>query len=250
MKLDELKTTEVDALNRDTVVLVPVAAIEQHGPHLPVGTDSMIAQGIGDALDSTMDNKLLVTPVLKFGCSEHHMSRAGTVTLAHEQFKEVVIKIIDSLHRHGFKRFIILNAHGGNMAVSGVIGEKAISLWPDSEVLVTSWFRLAADAIREFVEGEGLTVGHACEFETSLMLHLHPALVDMSKAVDDGIVPDAEQLRGDLLVGPKAGLAKPFHEITKHGVIGKATLATAEKGRRVLVATVGEYVKLIRAVWK
>ena len=124
---------------------------------------------------------------------------------------------LDSLHRHGFKRFIILNAHGGNIAVSGVIGEKAITLWPDSEVLVTTWFRLAADAIREFVEGKGLSVGHACEFETSLMLHLHPDLVDMSKAVDDGIVPHAEQLRGDLLDVPFNDVSERNMERETHG---------------------------------
>jgi creatinine amidohydrolase len=249
MKLAELKSPEVAALPRETVVVLPVASIEQHGPHLPVGTDSMIGAAVVDALDTVCNGQLLVAPILSFGCSEHHMFAAGTLTVDHDIFRDTVLATIDSMHRHGFRRFLVSNSHGGNMAVCGVIGEMALARWPDADVVISTWFRLASTAIADLVEGEGLTVGHAAEFETSVMLHCHPDLVDMSLAIDDGIVASAPELRGDLLRGSAAGLSKPFNVITRNGVMGRATLANAEKGREILARTAGALAELVANVW-
>ena len=87
MNWQELKSSEVGSLARDTVVVVPMASIEQHGPHLPVGTDSYIGEAIASALDREFQGRLLVLPVQRLGCSEHHMAFAGTLTLQHETFR-------------------------------------------------------------------------------------------------------------------------------------------------------------------
>lgn len=249
MKLERLKHTEIAALNSRTVVVIPTASIEQHGPHLPVGTDTMIGQGIIDSVDKACGSKLLVLPVQHLGCSEHHMGRKGTVTLLHDTYRGALLQQIDSMYRHGFRRFLISNSHGGNLAINGVVGEEASSRWPDAEIINITWFRFAADEIRDMVEGEYPSVGHACEFETSVMLVLHPDLVDMSKAVDDGIPPRVSQLENDLLRGGKASWSVPFHVQTKHGVIGKATLATKAKGEEILKRTTAAYKKFITDFW-
>lgn len=249
MKLDELKSPEVARLSRDTVVVIPVASIEQHGPHLPVGTDSFIGQGVVDALDKACGGRLLVVPMLKWCVSEHHMHFPGTLTVTHETFKDAVMQIIDSLHRHGFRRFVIANSHGGNRAVGGVIAEQAAFKWPDSVVIFESWFQLAAAKLKPLVEGAYPSVGHACEFETSVMLLLHPNLVDMSKAQDDGPKDDQPPFRGDLLAGGSATWSRPFHVMTKRGVFGRPGLASAEKGKKIMDVTIAELVNMLEVAF-
>jgi creatinine amidohydrolase len=116
-------------------------------------------------------------------------------------------------------------------------------------VVFTSWWRVAAERLKNLVEGAFPSVGHACEFETSLMLALHPDLVNMALAVDDGLPPRAKPLQHDLLSGPAAALAIPMHRLTQHGVYGRPTLAKAEKGSRILQETVAALRDLIVACW-
>jgi len=249
MNWQELRSSEVGSLSRDTLVVVPMASIEQHGPHLPVGTDSYIAEGIASALDREFEGKLLILPVQRLGCSEHHMAFPGTLTLQHHTLEEVILEALESMVRQKFRRFLILNSHGGNQAIGGVIAEKAAHCWPDAQVIFASWWGVAAERLKNLVEGAFPSVGHACEFETSLMLALHPDLVNMALAVDDGLPPPAKPLQLDLLRGPAAALAIPMHRLTQHGVYGRPTLAKAEKGRRILEETVAALRDLIVACW-
>jgi creatinine amidohydrolase len=250
MYWQELRSPEIGALSRNTVVVLPVAAVEQHGPHLPTGTDSMIAESIAARLDEACGRRLLVTPVQRIGISEHHMKFAGTLTLTHESFKLATMDIIRSVARQGFRRVLVLNAHGGNQSVCGVICEKAPYEFPEAEVMYTSWWRLAADRLKPLVEGDFPAVGHACEFETSMILALHPKLVDMSAAKDDGLPPRAPQLKGDMLSGAAATFMPPFHELTKHGVYGRPTKASAEKGERLLREITASLKEFVEAVWE
>jgi creatinine amidohydrolase len=249
MNWQELRSSEIGALSRDTLVVMPVAALEQHGPHLPVGTDSLIAEGITSALDREFEGQLLILPVQRLGCSEHHMAYAGTLTLEHETFKDVALEVLTSMVRQQFRRFLILNCHGGNQSIGGVIAETAGLRWRDAEVVFTSWWRVAADRLRKVMEGSFPSVGHACEFETSLMLAFHPNLVKMALAVDDGLPSPAKLLQFDLLGGPAATLTRPMDRITQHGVYGRPTLATAEKGRRILQEIVAALRELIVTCW-
>jgi creatinine amidohydrolase len=249
MNWQELKSSEFGSLSRDTVVVVPMASIEQHGPHLPVGTDSYIGEAIASALDGEFKGRLLVLPMQRLGCSEHHMAFPGTLTLQHETFQAVILEALESMVRQGFRRFLLLNSHGGNQAIGGVIAEKAAQRWPDVQVVFTSWWRVAADRLNNLVEGAFPSVGHACEFETSLMLAFHPDLVNMALAVDDGLPPSALPLQHDLLRGAAAALAIPMHRLTRRGVYGRPTLATAEKGRRILNETVAALRDLLVACW-
>lgn len=249
MKWESLSSKQLGAISRSTVVVLPTAAIEQHGPHLPVGTDSFIAEKISATLDAECNGRLLILPVQRIGCSEHHMAFAGSLTFTHEIFAAAVMETIGSAVRHGYQRFLVLNAHGGNQSMGGVIAEKASQQWPQAEVVFTSWWRPAAAKLKEIVEGEYPSVGHACEFETSLMLVIEPALVDMTLAQDDGIPQTAPQLRGDLLSGGSATLARPFDRATRQGVFGRPTLASAEKGQKILQCAVEALRSLIESCW-
>jgi creatinine amidohydrolase len=249
MRWESLSSKQLDGISRNTVVVLPTAAIEQHGPHLPVGTDSFIAEKISERLDAACKGHLLTLPVQRIGCSEHHMSFAGSLSFPHEVFAAAVMETIRSVVRHGYRRFLVLNAHGGNQSIGGVIAEKAAQQWPEAEIVFTSWWRPAAAKLKEIVEGDYPSVGHACEFETSLILAIEPALVDMAQARDDGIPQAAPQLRGDLLSAGSATLSRPFDRATRHGVFGRPTLASAEKGQRILQCVVEELRSLIESCW-
>lgn len=249
MRWEELSSTRIAAMPRETACVMPLGAIEQHGPHLPVFTDWLIAHSLASQLDASCGGQLLVMAGPTVGCSDHHLAFAGTLSNAHETFRATVMESLDAAVAHGFGRFLLLNAHGGNAAIGGVIAEQASRRWPKADVVFTTWFRLAAERLRPLVEGEYPAVGHACEFETSVVLALRPELVDMSAAVDDGIPPTSLLLRGDLLRGGGATRALPFDRISTTGVFGKPTLATAEKGRQILDITVSMLRQLVAETW-
>ncbi len=250
MRFERMSASQINALDKEkTIVVIPTGATEQHGPHLPTGTDSLIGHGVVDALDKAFGGKLLVTPMLWVTCSEHHMPFGGTLTISHESFKTSVLEVIGSAYKLGFRRFLIHNSHGGNRAVGGVIAEKCPFLFPESSVVFATWFAVASQALRPLVQGEYPAVGHACEFETSVMLHLHPELVDMSKAVDGGDASAQPPFRSDLLTGSAATRGSRFDQLTKNGVWGKPTLATAAKGKQILDITVAELVKMVGVMW-
>lgn len=249
MKWIELNSSQLASVSRETVCVLPLGATEQHGRHLPVATDQIIADALAARLDGACGNQLLVMPGLPATCSEHHMGFSGTLTFDHETFSSVVRQLIVSATRHGFRRFFLLNAHGGNMAIGGVIAEQLAAQLPDAEVVFGTWFRMAAAALAPLVEGVYPAVGHACEFETSLILALRPELVDGKAIVDDGFAPSSPLLRADLLSGGPTVRSLPFDKISTTGVWGKPSLATAAKGHAILEIVIPEMSQLLRAHW-
>src|SRR5215204_424645 len=114
MNWQELASPEFSDIDRATPVVLPVAAIEQHGPHLPLATDRIIAEFFAEQLNARLSSSVLVLPTVAVGCSEHHMDFPGSLSLRHETFSEVWEQYLTSAHRHGFRSFLVLNAHGGN----------------------------------------------------------------------------------------------------------------------------------------
>lgn len=249
MKWTELNSPQLASVSRETICVLPLGATEQHGRHLPVATDQLIADALAVRLDDACDNKLLIMPGLPATCSEHHMAFPGTLTLDHETFAGVVTQMVSSAARHGFCRFLLLNAHGGNMAIGGVVAEQLAARLPNAEIVFGTWFRMAAAALAPLVEGTYPAVGHACEFETSLILALRPELVDCDAIVDDGIPSSSPLLRADLLTGGPTVRSQPFDKISTTGVWGKPSLATAAKGQAILDIVIPEITQLLSAHW-
>ena len=249
MKWVDLNSPQLGSVSRETICVLPLGATEQHGPHLPLATDQIIADGIAERLDAECCDLLLVLPGFPATCSEHHMAFPGSLTLEHETFIQVVTQVIRSAAQHGFRRFFLLNAHGGNIATGGVITEKLSTTLPGVEVVFGTWFRMAGERLRHLVEGDYPAVGHACEFETSLILVLRPDLVDRNAIVDDGIAPASALLKFDLLAGGPAARSIPFHELTRSGVWGKPSLASAGKGHAILSITIPLIKEILQAYW-
>jgi creatinine amidohydrolase len=249
MKWVELNSPRLGSVSRETVCVLPLGATEQHGPHLPLATDQIIADGLAERLDAACGGQLLLMPGLPATCSEHHMAFAGSLTLDHQTFAAAVCQLIASAARHGFRRFFLLNAHGGNMAIGGVVTEQLSTALPEADVVFGTWFRMAGEKLRHLVEGDYPAVGHGCEFETSLVLALRPELVDRTAIVDDGVPPTSPLLKFDLLSGGPIVRSVPFQQLTKSGVWGKPSKATAEKGRAILDAVVPIMKEILRAHW-
>jgi creatinine amidohydrolase len=162
---------------RNTVVIVPIGSIEQHGLHLPVDTDCRSAEHVArQAACLVEDTPILVTPTLPLGISPHHMMFPGTISLRVSTLVAMLRDICESISAHGFERILILSGHGGNR---DTIGAAALEMRHQLHRLIWArcWFDLIPKEMDALREGPGGEVGHSGEIETSMMLALAPHLV-------------------------------------------------------------------------
>lgn len=240
-----LKAHELRALaEKNAIVIVPVGSTEQHGPHMPVQTDARLSSEVAQRTARQIADRapVVVTPAVWTGLAEHHMSLGGTITLDFEAFSRLLRGIVGSLTRQGFRRILLLNGHGGNIAaldliVGDLTRELAIPL-----TSVNYWM-VAPDIVAKVLERQ-TTLHHACEGETSLMLAVAPELVDTDRLGEAHGKQDGDP---KMALGPGMGRWFSFAERTDTGVMGDAALASAEKGRVMLEAMVERLTeKLIR----
>ena len=248
MNWQELASPEFREIDRATPVVLPVAAIEQHGPHLPLATDRMIGEYFAERLNARLGSGVLVLPTIAVGCSDHHMEFPGSLTIRHETFFSVCEQYLLSCRRHGFRNFLLLNSHGGNRGVCQVFLERFGADHPDCQIAVASWWRAVAEELFDVSEtGPGGT-GHACEIETSLILYFAPHCVRMN-AIEPRAnnMPTYDWAEEDLLRTSRVSLFRTMKQITPNGAWGDPTKASAAKGQRItdlviekLIAVVGD----------
>lgn len=177
MRWEELTTREIDDLDRDrTIVILPLGSVEQHGNHLPLGTDTILAHAV--ALAAALETRdAVVLPPPWYGFSAHHMRFPGSITLRVETLMAMVEDIAASVISHGFGRILIVNGHGGN---NGAIDVLASTLghkhYGTARIAALTYFQLAREAIADLRQSETGGMGHAGEFETALLQHLRPKL--------------------------------------------------------------------------
>lgn len=246
MLLAQATWQEIDKLDRNTIVLAPFGAMEQHGLHLPLETDSAIAGEIARRTDRALDGNILVLPVQWAGYSPHHMDFAGSITLTAETYIRVAVEIIGSLAKTGFLRFLLLNAHGGNRAILDVAANELKFQYPKATFVTATYWNVAREQLQKLRDSEPGGMGHACELETSMLLAATPHTVRMDRAIADGAWPCSEFLANDMLAGSQIGMASSFSEFTKSGANGDPTSATAAKGEAFLNAIVERIATLIR----
>lgn len=242
MRWEEMTSPEIDALDRDrAIALLPIGSVEQHGNHMPVGTDTMLAHAVCLAAAERFGaDRVIVLPPPWYGFSAHHMAFAGTVTLPAPALVDLIERIVASVVNHGLRRVVIVNGHGGN---GGVIDVAAAALGHRfhgrARVAALTYFHLARDAIAALRESADGGMGHACEFETALMLHLRPDLVKMDRAVTTYPDPGSAYLTTDLLGTSRVRTYLDFSDLSATGTLGDPSLATPEKGARFFDAVTG-----------
>ena len=237
----ELTAAELRELaTQNAVVLLPVASMEQHGPHLPVGVDTILCESLcalaAEAVCAEMP--VVVAPTLWCGMAEHHMAFGGTFTFDIPTYRAVLLAFLKSIARHGFVRVLVVNGHGGNIAaLSAFLPDLAIET--GLTLRVTTYFELAQPAMPAILEDQE-RVRHACEGETSLMMALAPELVREDKL--------------PLAVGPKHVTPRPlgverhrsFKDFSETGVVGDARRASKAKGDMLAAACRDALVTVLR----
>jgi len=230
---DQLTSLQIGLLDKNIPVVLPMAATEQHGPHLPLGTDRMIGEHFANNLENIMSDKVLILPSISVGCSDHHMDFEGTLSLGHDTFTAQVTDIVTSVLQHGFYNMIMLNSHGGNQGVGQVLLEQLGFAYPKAHFVLATWWHTASKALMDITDTGPGGVGHAGEFETSLMLLIAPNLVNKEVIVQGDNVKTFDWAEGDMLRGSKAGYYRTMEEMTPSGVYGDPTKASEEKGERI-----------------
>jgi len=238
MKLAELTWPEVQALPRDIVVVIPTGSLEQHGPHLPLFTDSILATAVSEAVEKRLTDRILLTPTLWLGASAHHLKFAGTLSASFEAYMGAIESVAESLIPHGFTKFFLVNGHGGNSEPNGIAMRKLKMRYPNLMFGHSGYFAFVQETSEAVMTGPAKTIQHACEAEASLMMHVRPELVRKDKLRDDGLRPEP----------PVAGMIHHFDEITDQGSLGYATQATPEKGAALFEAAVEGLVRNIQAI--
>jgi creatinine amidohydrolase len=240
MKLAELTWPDVEKLHRDIVVIYPIAALEQHSRHLPFFTDSILCDAVANRIEATLANEVLLLPIQWLGASAHHLGMAGSLSAENETYLKLICEPLRCLLQHGFSRIFILNGHGGNVDGFHLALRQLAVEFPNAFLSGASYWDLATKETAEILEGKRKAVGHACEFETSLMLHLRPELVRAKDVRDNETSERAEALRN-------VYIPLDMKRQTTHGGTGQPTLATAEKGRALFDAIVKNATETIRA---
>ena len=222
------------------VVLLPVGSTEQHGPHLPLDVDNLIATRLCMEAGRRAPDKILVAPNIPYGYNIHALDYPGTVHVPHDHYIEFCLSVCKSFAYHGFKRIVIVNGHGGNSPLLEFVGRR-VNLETDALAASFMWWNLLrvdpnfVPSFRESVFPGG--VGHAGEVETSVYLHLAAEKAQMDKAGDFIVWYNRKETKashwGEAFGSGPITLIEWASTFLEDGTFGQATLATAEKGSRI-----------------
>src|SRR3954470_15955352 len=246
--IDWLSLT-TEEFNRVRIAVLPVAAVEQHGPHLPVGVDTYIAQAYLARVRALLPegSPAIMLPVQAVGASDEHKAFPGTLTLSPETALRAFIEIGASVHRAGIRKLVIINSHGGNLAVID-LAARQLRVRHDMLAVHCSWDRFGYPE-GLFGAAERAHGIHGGDIETSIMLAAFPDLVRRDKIADFkpatcAMERDHEWLRADF----PAGFGWMTQDLHASGALGDASLATAAKGNTALDHGARAFLELLRDV--
>lgn len=248
----DYRTTEYASIDPEaTIAVLPVAAIEQHGPHLPVSTDTTIMNGMLETVIERLpaDLDIRILPVQSVGKSNEHIRAPGTLTLPATTLVEAWTELGLSVARAGVRKIVFVNSHGGNEEIMGIVARE-LRVRQDMLAAKTSWQRFGRPAGMYTPEEDRLGI-HGGDVETSLMLHFRPDLVDMGKVQNFVSNVTKADTQFELLrqTGTHA-FAWIAGDINPHGVAGDASIATAEKGRLTAEHQADGFIALLKDMRK
>jgi creatinine amidohydrolase len=241
MKFYEMTSPQLRQVSRSaTVVLAPIAACEQHSRHLPTFTDTILVSGVAEGVEQRLPRQVLLLPTLWLGASSHHLRFGATLSAEVDTHITVLCDLLTPLLEDGYQRLLVLNGHGGNIDTMQVALRRLLPRYLKCTLSAASYWDLAAKELAALAQGNRKSMGHACEFETSMMLALRPELVRRDEIKNDP--PEEEPvLRG-------VYIAQDMKQKTDHGAVGYPELADADKGWAFLNAIITRTVEVVQAL--
>ncbi|MFM9107368.1 MAG: creatininase family protein [Chloroflexota bacterium] len=228
-----------EAIARQPVVILPTGSTEQHGRHLPIDVDLLLAESVSLEAARRSNGNILVLPPIPYGLNLHHIDFPGTIHIEPEVFIAFCLNVTKSVAYHGFEKILIVNGHGSNMPLIDTIARRT-TLETKSLCASCHYIHLSIDRFREIMDSK--VIAHADEYETSLYLHIAPERVQMDKAgADDDVM--GQYLSSDSTT-PFVRFNDYWSRWTDLGVHGDARPATAEKGEIIFETTVTRLVEL------
>ncbi len=242
MQLSDLNWRAVQALSKDTPVVFPIAALEQHGGHLPLFTDSLLLGEISRRAAAQLGDRVLWAPLLWLGNSDHHLDFPGTLSASPRMYLDLLSGLLENFIQHGFRRLVLLNGHGGNeVPARQVVFElrQRHRTRSDLLLLLATYWSLGSKPWEHEATLQQRQMGHACEWETSMMLRLAPHLVGHLKGLEtvESGHPFEPAVRGWIT-----------KDRSRPGHIGSPQLATAEKGEALFRVFTGDVVRWLERV--
>lgn len=243
MRFAESTWPELRKVPRDqSMVVMPIAACEQHSHYLPTFTDTILVTGVAEGVEKKLPKEVVLLPTLWLGASHHHLRFGATLSVEVDVHMRVLSGILTPLLEDGYQRILVLNGHGGNIDTMQMALRLLQTKYPQRQVNAASYWDLAAKELAALAEGPRKNMGHACEFETSMVMALRPDLVRKEAIQDDPPVEDPV-LRG-------LYLSEDMKQRTQRGAVGYPQLATPEKGRKFLQAAIDRTVEVVQQLLK
>jgi creatinine amidohydrolase len=250
-RYEELTWPEMrDAIARQPVVLLPFGTVEDHGPHLPLNTDNVIVEAICLEAARRAPGELLVMPLVSYGLDEHHMDFPGSVSVNMQTLLACVSDVATSAARHGFSHVLVVNGHGSNASVADLAARQVVlrngivcgAMSPNAAIDPA----LAEPTLSQMRRSGPGGIAHAGEYETAMMLHLRPDLVQMDRAVREMGQLKLEYFNWDHPGSSILAWQDWWSCMSESGVCGDPTVATAEFGHALFETTVENFVRFVR----
>ncbi|SHE36798.1 creatinine amidohydrolase [Seinonella peptonophila] len=235
MQFDKQNSYEIsDLIHSSKTAILPVGAVEAHGPHLPLGTDNLLAERLSNLLAKRVNG--LVLPTLPYGQVWSLRDFPGSLTLSNQTLTQMIVEIGESLFQQGIRLFVIVNGHYGNAVALKEAARVLYDSFQKNRVMCM-FYPGTKKIIEEVRESPSVhdSYFHACELETSYMLYLANEYVDMSRAIQD--IPE---IPAETDISPT-----PWSQFTKSAVLGDATKATYDKGEKIILAALDEMERMI-----
>ena len=243
---NNLTTKEISKLSRNTIIIVPFSAIEQHGPHLPVSTDKIILDRILEKLcTKNIKNKdFVVLPNLSIGSSSEHSSFEGTLSVNSLNYINFCLNYLESIFSKKFHKFIFLNSHGGQTSHIEIIAKELKTKFNKSKIIKANYFLFSG--YEDIISTNELTYGyHGGDFETSLMLYLANEKVRTDKISKGKLSPD---YKNNKIIGFEKNIKLQWdtQNISKSGIIGNPQNASSIKGQKITKVAISTIEKIIK----
>lgn len=245
MRMQDMASPAVERLPKRTVMALPIAAMEQHGHHLPLFTDSLLLEEVVRRAEERLGDKAVFAPLLWLGNSHHHLDHAGTLSASPRAYLDVLNDLLDNLISHGFERIVFLNGHGGNIVPSAqAVFETRQRHRSNPRLLLLSatYWSLGepgsdmTSLVPNLIQDR---MGHACEWETSMILRIRPELVGDFSSLDSVDIVDPYEPASRGWIMP---------DRSRIGHIGHPSEATPEKGEALFQVFADNMVRWIEKV--